>query len=518
MSPPRVERCSGAPARRPPPGHQPVPAGARLLAALAALGLALVAGRAAAGAPGRPAAACAPGRPEAAGAPGRLVAGDASSVRRPVVDEPGAPGRPAADAAGAPRRPTVDEASATRPAAGEPGPAGGPTRRPAVDEPGALARAKELFNAGARAYDAGHFEAAVQALEEAYRLAPRPAILFSMAQAERQHYTLSHDAAFLSRATLHYRQYVDQAPLAARRADAARALTELELTAARASELVARAPAPPSTRVLVTSPTRSALARLDGGSAAPTPRVEEVTPGRHKVVVEAAGYVAEERLIVAAAGGLVTLHVPLRALPARLAIAGAPPGARVSVDGRDVGTAPLTPLSIAPGPHVVAVSKPGWTPYAADVLLAAGETAWVRVEAGPTALRTASYALGATAGVALAAGVTFLGLARHYEARAGSIYYDERGTRALTEADGRAYSLAREARDDWRARGAIALGAGAGLALGALALYAIDAPGAAPPARAFSAPASAPSEPADELSLRPFFAPGLGGAVVRGTF
>src|SRR5262249_49982115 len=51
-------------------------------------------------------------------------------------------------------------------------------------------QAKNYFNAGATAYAAGQFVAAAQAFDQAYKLAPRPAILFSMAQAERRQYVI----------------------------------------------------------------------------------------------------------------------------------------------------------------------------------------------------------------------------------------------------------------------------------------------------------------------------------------
>lgn len=49
-------------------------------------------------------------------------------------------------------------------------------------------QAKTLFNAGAQAFNVGKFSAAIQAFDAAYALAPRPAILFSLAQAQRRQY------------------------------------------------------------------------------------------------------------------------------------------------------------------------------------------------------------------------------------------------------------------------------------------------------------------------------------------
>ena len=51
-----------------------------------------------------------------------------------------------------------------------------------------IERAKASFRAGANAYAAGDYPAAIQALEAAYELTPLPAIAFSLAQAERKQY------------------------------------------------------------------------------------------------------------------------------------------------------------------------------------------------------------------------------------------------------------------------------------------------------------------------------------------
>ena len=52
-----------------------------------------------------------------------------------------------------------------------------------AEEPDLLVQMKAYFNAGAEAYELGDFAAAIQAFDQAYRAMPRPAILFSLAQA-----------------------------------------------------------------------------------------------------------------------------------------------------------------------------------------------------------------------------------------------------------------------------------------------------------------------------------------------
>ena len=128
-----------------------------------------------------------------------------------------------------------------------------------------LEQAKTYFNAGAQAFGAGQFTAAVQAFEEAYKLAPRPAILFSMAQAERRQYAVDRRPENLRRAVAHYRQYLKEVDKGGRRADAAQALSELEPMLAKLDaepRAAGTPPAPPpevaQTRLMVSTQTKGA--------------------------------------------------------------------------------------------------------------------------------------------------------------------------------------------------------------------------------------------------------------------
>ena len=66
-------------------------------------------------------------------------------------------------------------------------------------------KAKQFFEGGRRAYEAGQFKAAITAFSESYRLSPRAATVFSLAQAYRLHYFQEKDAASLKRAIDLYR-------------------------------------------------------------------------------------------------------------------------------------------------------------------------------------------------------------------------------------------------------------------------------------------------------------------------
>ena len=84
-----------------------------------------------------------------------------------------------------------------------------------------------------------------------------------------------------------------------------------------------------------------------------TPCVLDVPAGNHRVEVRVALGIAGQELSVAALEARrVLLDLPGAAL-ARLVVTSLPPGATITLDGKEVGTAPVTLESIAPGPHHV---------------------------------------------------------------------------------------------------------------------------------------------------------------------
>jgi tetratricopeptide (TPR) repeat protein len=97
-------------------------------------------------------------------------------------------------------------------------------------------RARQYFAEGTVAYDLGEFQKALQAYSEAYRLAPRPALLFNVAQCHRQ-------LGQYERAAFFYRRYLHLAGQDAADAGLARELlAEVETQASRKNERLASAP------------------------------------------------------------------------------------------------------------------------------------------------------------------------------------------------------------------------------------------------------------------------------------
>jgi hypothetical protein len=385
-----------------------------------------------------------------------------------------------------------------------------------------IEQAKMLFSAGAQAYEAGRFGTAVQAFQQAYALAPRPAILFSMAQAERKSYYVDKRPQDLRNAITHYHAYLDQVPTGGRRGDAADALAELEPIAARLSPSEGSAgpatpPAEQKTRIMVTSQTSGAKAALDAGAPEDVPLIQEVTPGKHHVRVWADGYFDEERDALAAQGSLAAIDVPLREKPALLAVA-LDTTASIAVDGRPVATTPLAqPIELPSGTHVVTLTKNGYKAFSREVTLAHGGSTRIDAKLQQSGQRTAAWIVFGTAGAAAIAGGVFTGLALIEQSDAQSIS-DTMHQRTITGSDLASYNSDVSARDRWRTVAIASFGAAAGLLLVGGVLYFFDQPHveAGPPPN--ESPRPAPRKEPTEIGVLPWIAPNGAGAALGGRF
>jgi len=341
-------------------------------------------------------------------------------------------------------------------------------------------QAKRYFEAGAAAYTAGDYRAAVQALEAAYRLQPLPAIAFSLAQAERREYFVSRDRAHLTRAIELYHQYLSEVPTGGRGADATDALAQLEpLALAQSAEPLepAAEPPPPQTRIMVRCQAPDARIALDGAEPEPAPLIAETAPGSHRVRAEAAGFFPVEQQVTAVEGELVPIEVVLRERPA-LVVVSERDGAEVYVDGVVATAAAVAAggrLSLAAGTHTLAFAKKGREPYGLTLALQRGETRRLAPELNWTGQRIAAITLFAVAGAALATGGVFTGLALHHESSAHDIERRRRsGT--ISPAERTQYEEAVDRRDRSRIVAVAGLAVGASAALVALLLYQLDDP------------------------------------------
>lgn len=357
----------------------------------------------------------------------------------------------------------------------------------AAAAPTKLEEAKTYFDAGKQAYEARQYLAAALAFEQAYELSDNAAVLFSTAQAFRLHYLLERDVSSLDRAIDLYRRYLVEVSGGSRRADAAEHLASLELQLAQLTP-ERRAGAPEDerpTQIMVASRIDGAQAWLDDDGPRPVPLVRAVAPGPHRVRVERDGYFPETLSVVAVEGRLVVAQVDLRPQPARLNVA-APAGAKIALDGRALGEAPLGSVQIEAGQRLVTVQARGKTGFAKQVTLERGAETYVPVELEDTGQRTFSYVvLGTAAATFTAAMVTgSLALINEAAARGYLLQKDVLQQEDLTGTDLSDYRIHRARRSRYAKSFYGTLIASAALGAAGAALYFLDEPGGAVPSLA----------------------------------
>lgn len=349
----------------------------------------------------------------------------------------------------------------------------------ADDQDAALrARAEASFRAGAAAYAAGEYLAAIQALEAAYALTPLPAIAFSLAQAERRHYFVAHEREHLERAITLYRSYVQQMQQGGRRADALEALSQLEPLAVtqglRADTSTVSAAAAP-TRLLVMCDAPGALVSLDGGPEVASPLVREVEPGQHRASARAEGFFPAERELTALQGELILGEMTLRERPSTLLL-DTPADADVYIDGTFTtqGGARVK-LELPAGEHRLALSAKGMRIESRRLQLERGKEQALRIKLTRTPQRIAARALFGIGGAVLGVGIVLGGLAIQAEGRAQK-FLDEREQGNVTSGQLSAYHQRVIDRESYRSWGIASVGAAGALFVAGLLLRELDRP------------------------------------------
>jgi tetratricopeptide (TPR) repeat protein len=336
-----------------------------------------------------------------------------------------------------------------------------------------VAEAKRLYDAGGQAYEQGRYRIAIDALEEAYRLAPRAPTAFSAAQAYRLQYFVDGDVRRLARAVELYRAYLDLAPDGNRREHAAQHLATLvpileRLRREGVGEGRGRPPEPARTQVIVACRTPGASVRVDDGAPEPAPAAFEVVPGKHSIHVEAAEHLPQTLDTVAVAGSVVALNVALDPQPGAVQVR-APKGARVVVDDRLVGSSPLLgPVELPPGHHQVAVTASGRRPYVRDLELGRGQKMDVEARLELTTQRWFAYGMFATGGALLIGAVATWGVAGVRASQAHDLEAKLDAMMSWTTEEAAQHTALQAQRNDLLRAGAIT--AAVGVAAGALGL------------------------------------------------
>lgn len=341
--------------------------------------------------------------------------------------------------------------------------------------------ARALFNVGAQAYVRGDFVAAIQAFEQAYKVEPRPGLLFSIARAHHRQYTIDHKAGHVAVAILRLREYLGQNGEIDRRGEAVTALGELEAIAAdleRRGELI---PSAPSTRdvlaprLMVSCPAEGATISLDGQPAQKAPLIAEIKPGKHQLLISAGGYVSEKREIEVAPEGVTALDVPLQEEKAQLTIR-AQSGAEVSIDGNPLGALPFAGArAIEPGRHRLSIVKAGRETYLRDLRFQRGQTISIDAPMPMTTRRQVSYVLISSGLVGLGAGAVLGVLAFGHERRALEIK-NQLDCCSVSVAKANEYDDYVNTRNQLRTAMGLSWGGGTVVGIAGLILYAFETP------------------------------------------
>ncbi|MBA2538251.1 MAG: hypothetical protein H0V17_01340 [Deltaproteobacteria bacterium] len=367
------------------------------------------------------------------------------------------------------------------------------SRVAAADE----AKAKQYFQAGAKAYAAQNFEAAAANFDQAFKEMPMPEIAFSAAQAYRRLYRVDAKPAHVRRAVELYRSYLDKVKTGGRVGDASDNLGEMEreldkleaqgkagkLRVEVASERtrmgvsISKADqSAPDTSVLreigegTGDTLKGVVATLDGQPIEPF-ALNEVEPGDHVVSVTAEGYFPIEKKQRAVQGVPSLVVIELQPKPARIKVA-TEVGARITVDG-----SPITGsmLELATGKHVIAVLRHGRRPFGRELMVTRGQELVLDATLEKTGRRRAvPWVLGGAGGLALIA--TISGIAAVVADGNAIDARDQIAAGNASPTIGNEYDRQVQRRDELKTT-AIVFGAGA-LVAGAvgLGLYFFDSP------------------------------------------
>ncbi len=139
------------------------------------------------------------------------------------------------------------------------------------------------------------------------------------------------------------------------------------------------------TMIDVRSTPTEAQVFLDGAFIGLTPLQMEVTPGQHTLLITKEGYAPFQQTFTIATGETRTFNVTLTRATAILRIYTNPSGAQIYIDGRYIGTAPSTGLSVEveAGTRTIMARLANYEDTTVNVTVKAGETRTVNINLPP---------------------------------------------------------------------------------------------------------------------------------------
>jgi len=129
----------------------------------------------------------------------------------------------------------------------------------------------------------------------------------------------------------------------------------------------------------LTSDPSGATVKLDGREVGKTPLTLERLPvGEHTLDLDKDGTYAARRQITIAANTLEKLSLKLDRLKGKLTVFSDPREATVALDGKEIGTTPLS-LETEAGPHALRLTKEGYKPHEETLTLPANKETRTRI-------------------------------------------------------------------------------------------------------------------------------------------
>jgi len=226
-------------------------------------------------------------------------------------------------------------------------------------QPSADSEARRYFRQGNASSAQGHYADALASYREAYRLQPRPSVLFNIARCEE----LLGD---------YEASYADFERLLALEKSSGELRAEAQ---AKLSELAGRL----TVAVQVTSLPAGAELSVDGAQAGSTPAIVRVRVGRHTLRLTAPGVLPKEIALDARPGATPPIDVVLARL-AHVEVSAEPADAHIRpLDVAGESTSGRWTADVPEGTHRFAIERPGYAAAEIEIRARAGENVLERV-------------------------------------------------------------------------------------------------------------------------------------------
>ena len=255
------------------------------------------------------------------------------------------------------------------PAPPPPNAAAPPTSTAAPASAAKLGEARLHFQQGVALYKDQNFDAALAEFEGAYAISGEPVVLYDLGLTQKALFRYGEAIETLER-YLSDSAARGQAIAKARRAEVEKSVAEMKSLLADVTLVVK----PPEATVLVDG--RAVTLGIEG--------IVKLAAGSHVVEASAPDHVSDKRTVTVVAGTPQTVALALAAVPrtGRARVQAAQVGARVAIDGKDVGPAPVETELLAGG-HTVEVTAPGFAPDRLELVVAVGQSRTVTVTLEP---------------------------------------------------------------------------------------------------------------------------------------